>query len=149
MKWMISILIFNLSLHFISKCVLTIYDCIVYNMKSIIHSVFPYFLLIVCIFFIYCLAYNFYNTVQREPFNTNDETIIQQLRKLKDDSQKLYDEMNTTNTQSKEDINRLTALKTEIQTLHDKVEANAQQTQDDRKYIEKAVDRVIEKLNNA
>lgn len=118
-------------------------------MKSIIHSVFPYFLLIVCIFFIYCLAYHLYNTVQREPFNTNDETIINQLTKLKNDSQKLHDEMKTTNTQSKEDINKLTALKTEVQTLHDKVEANAQQTQNDRKYIVKAIDKVMEKLNNS
>jgi len=60
----------------------------------------------------------------------------------------MYMNKETFETQSS-DVNKLTTLKKEIQLLNDKVEANAQQTQDDRKYIEKAVERVIEKLNNS
>ena len=54
----------------------------------------------------------------------------------------MYMNKETFETQSS-DVNKLTTLKKEIQLLNDKVEANAQQTQDDRKYIEKAVERVI------
>lgn len=60
----------------------------------------------------------------------------------------MYMNKETFETQSS-DVNKLTTLKKEIQLLNDKVEANAQQTQDDRKYIKKAVERVIEKLNNS
>jgi|APSaa5957512535_1039671.scaffolds.fasta_scaffold201433_2 hypothetical protein len=60
----------------------------------------------------------------------------------------MYMNKETFETQSS-DVNKLTTLKKEIKLLNDKVEANAQQTQDDRKYIEKAVERVIEKLNNS
>ena len=60
----------------------------------------------------------------------------------------MYMNKETFETQSS-DVNKLTTLKKEIKLLNNKVEANAQQTQDDRKYIEKAVERVIEKLNNS
>lgn len=60
----------------------------------------------------------------------------------------MYMNKETFETQSS-DVNKLATLKKKIQLLNDKVEANAQQTQDDRKYIEKAVERVIEKLNNS
>ena len=60
----------------------------------------------------------------------------------------MYMNKETFETQSS-DVKKHETLKKKIQLLNDKVEANAQQTQDDRKYIEKAVERVIEKLNNS
>jgi hypothetical protein len=79
-----------------------------------------YFLSFVCVSII-CLVFSMYRN--QETFETQSDTST--------------------------DISKLTTLKKEIQIIHDKVEANAQQTQVDRKYIEKAVERVIEKLNNS
>ena len=79
-----------------------------------------YFLSFVCVSII-CLVFSMYSN--QETFETQSDTST--------------------------DISKLTTLKKEIQIVHDKVEANAQQTQVDRKYIEKAVERVIEKLNNS
>ena len=79
-----------------------------------------YFLSFVCVSII-CLVFSMYSN--QETFETQSDTST--------------------------DISKLTTLKKEIQIIHDKVEANAQQTQVDRKYIEKAVERVIEKLNNS
>jgi hypothetical protein len=82
-----------------------------------------YFLVFVCVSII-CLVFSF-----QETFQTQSGT--------------------STDTDAETDINKLITLKNEIQILHDKVVSNAQQTQVDRKYIEKAVERVIEKLNNS
>lgn len=83
-----------------------------------------YFLSFVCVSII-CLVFSMYRN--QETFETQSDT----------------------STDISTDISKLTTLKKEIQIIHDKVEANAQQTQVDRKYIEKAVERVIEKLNNS
>ena len=106
-------------------------------------------IIFLCVVMIVCLLFSkpiIYRKIERfETQTTDDSQVVQEninkMTQLNTEMQSLHDKV-------KADITKMIQLNTEMKTLHDKVEKNATQTQVDRKYIQKAIDKVIDKLQN-